>query len=286
MTDALAGNLYIADTYNCVIREVSAATGIINTVAGTGTCNFSGDGPAIQNNLDLPSGVWSDANGNLFIADTNNHRIRWVDLSGNMTTVAGDREPGATPATADRLLFNAELYYPGSGSGAGRRGRYSRRRSVQFPSAQNLRIRRARYLHRQSGFRHRAGGIDRHPAGADTECGRAPDHPELSRSAATFTEADDCGSSLANGKSCGIYIYFKPKAGGTRTGTLMIEDNGYLPGDFSTVNSTWTGIGVAISVTGGPLSLPTNWRRPPVPPQTITVTNVGSSAITMERYFA
>ncbi len=65
-----------------------------------------------------------------------------------------------------------------------------------------------------------------------------------------FTEADDCGSSLANGKSCGIYIYFKPKAGGTRTGTLMIEDNGYF-GDFSTVNLT--GIGSAISVTGGPL---------------------------------
>ncbi len=148
-TDA-AGNLYIADTYNCVIREVSAATGIINTVAGTGTCNFSGDGPAIQNNLDLPSGVWSDANGNLFIADTNNHRIRWVDLSGNMTTVAGDGTGGY--AGDGGPAFNAELYYP-SGVAQDAAG------DILVADQYNFRVRKIsafaglEYLHRQSGFR-------------------------------------------------------------------------------------------------------------------------------------
>jgi sugar lactone lactonase YvrE len=92
-----SGNIYVADTGNDCIREVFARTGIINTVAGTGTTlGYSGDnGLAVAATLDSPEGVAVDASGNLFIADTNNHRIREVTHgNGVITTVAGDGVAG------------------------------------------------------------------------------------------------------------------------------------------------------------------------------------------------
>jgi len=84
-----AGNLYIADTQNNRIRKVS--NGIITTVAGNGTAGISGGDnlPATSAELNIPSGVTVDSVGNLFIADTNNYRIRKVS-NGIITTVAGN----------------------------------------------------------------------------------------------------------------------------------------------------------------------------------------------------
>ncbi len=83
------GNLYIADTGNNRIRKIDAH-GTIQTVAGNGTAGFSGDGgPATEASLDGPFGVAIDPAGNLYIADTNNHRIREVDTKGAIHTVAG-----------------------------------------------------------------------------------------------------------------------------------------------------------------------------------------------------
>ena len=107
-----AGNLYIADSGNHVIRKVAAGTGTITTIAGTGTKGYSGDGgPATNAELHYPNAVDLDSAGNLYIADTQNHRIREVAAStGTITTVAGDGTPGYTgdggPATS------AELYSP------------------------------------------------------------------------------------------------------------------------------------------------------------------------------
>ena len=91
-----AGNVYIADTSNHRIRKVDAA-GIITTIAGTGEGDYSfgGDGgAATEAQLAYPSGVAADAAGNVYIADTSNHRIRKVDPAGTITTVAGSGEPG------------------------------------------------------------------------------------------------------------------------------------------------------------------------------------------------
>jgi RHS repeat-associated protein len=83
-------NLYIADTGNHRIRKVDTS-GIITTVAGNGYYGYSGDGwPAVWAQLFYPNDVDLDAGGNLYIADTNNHRIRKVDTSGIITTVAGN----------------------------------------------------------------------------------------------------------------------------------------------------------------------------------------------------
>jgi len=94
-----AGNLYIADTGNNVIRRISAATGNISTVSGSinGTAGFEGDGGLANSaELDSPEGITVDSGGNLFIADTANQRIRRVALpdqgapAGIITTVAGN----------------------------------------------------------------------------------------------------------------------------------------------------------------------------------------------------
>jgi uncharacterized protein (TIGR03437 family) len=83
-----AGNLYIADQANGHIRRVSGGT--ITTFAGNGAGAFSGDGgPATRASLNFPYGVGVDSAGNLYIADTENYRIRMVS-GGTITTVAGN----------------------------------------------------------------------------------------------------------------------------------------------------------------------------------------------------
>ena len=86
-----AGNLYIADSDNNVIRKVAAGTGVIATVAGTGTAGYSGDGkPATSAQLNFPESIALDSAGNLYIADTDNNVIRMVSATtGIITTFAG-----------------------------------------------------------------------------------------------------------------------------------------------------------------------------------------------------
>jgi sugar lactone lactonase YvrE len=107
-----AHNLYIADTYNNRIRKVSAASGIITTVAGNGTGGGAGDnGPATSAELNYPSAVAVDSVGNLYIADTSNNRIRKVEASGGIiATVAGDGTAGYSGDNG--LATSAELNYP------------------------------------------------------------------------------------------------------------------------------------------------------------------------------
>lgn len=82
-------NIYIADESNSRIRRVDGVTHVITTVAGNGAFTFSGDGIATQNSLSSPQGVASDVNGNIFISDTSNEILRWVDPAGTMLTFAG-----------------------------------------------------------------------------------------------------------------------------------------------------------------------------------------------------
>lgn len=99
------GNLYIADTHNHRIRKLSLTTGDISTIAGS-SAGLSGDnGPATAAQLNLPTALALDGNGNLYIADTQNHRIRKLNLgSGIIITVAGNSTQGFSgdggPATA------------------------------------------------------------------------------------------------------------------------------------------------------------------------------------------
>jgi hypothetical protein len=101
-----SGNVYIADTGDNKVREVSAATGSISRIAGngyacstaTGTC---GDGPiATGGNLSYPRGVAVDDLGFVYIADTGDHKVREVAVGGAMWTIAGDGTACATATAA------------------------------------------------------------------------------------------------------------------------------------------------------------------------------------------
>ena len=87
-----AGNLYIADTNNNVVRKVNLTTGAIATAAGTGAPGYTGDGAlAPAATLNSPEGVAVDAAGDLYIADTNNDAVREVlAATGKIATIAGD----------------------------------------------------------------------------------------------------------------------------------------------------------------------------------------------------
>ena len=105
-----AGNVYIADTGNHRIRKVSG--GLISTVAGDGTAGFSGDhGPATSARLSYPSDVAIDAAGNLYIADTGNHRVRKVS-GGLIDTIAGNGVEGS--AGDEGAAGEAQLALPTS----------------------------------------------------------------------------------------------------------------------------------------------------------------------------
>ncbi|CAK8718667.1 hypothetical protein GCAAIG_08125 [Candidatus Electronema halotolerans] len=85
-----AGNFFIADPVHDRIRKVNSS-GVITTVAGTGSSGYSGDGgPAIEARLNSPTDVALDQAGNLFICDEYNSRIRKIDPNGIITTVAGN----------------------------------------------------------------------------------------------------------------------------------------------------------------------------------------------------
>jgi len=113
-----AGNLYIADTVNQRIRMVNTK-GIISTVAGRGTVSAIGDGgPAVNAGLSSPAAVAFDAVGNLFIAEGN--RIRKVNTSGIISTIAGNNSSGATgdggPATSATLATPQGVIVDGLGN--------------------------------------------------------------------------------------------------------------------------------------------------------------------------
>ena len=100
------GNLYVADAGNSVIRRI-AVDGTINTVAGNGNPKFAGDnGPAISAQID-PVAVAVDSHGNLYVADGFNYRIRKIDTSGIITTIAGNGMEGNSGDTGPAL--NAQI---------------------------------------------------------------------------------------------------------------------------------------------------------------------------------
>src|SRR5205814_7961110 len=99
-------DLYIADTGNHEIRKVSAATGIITTVAGNGSPGSSGDaGAATSARLNSPRGIAVAANGDFYIGDRSNNKVRKVTaLTGLITTYAGTGTAGYSGDGGSALL--------------------------------------------------------------------------------------------------------------------------------------------------------------------------------------
>ncbi len=122
-----SNNIYIADTYDHRIRIVSAATGIISAFAGNGGACLDptracGDGQlAVNANLRRPQGVWVDSSNNVYIADTQDHRLRFVNASTQIiNTMAGTGHQGfagdGQQATAAQLNVPVGVFVDGSGT--------------------------------------------------------------------------------------------------------------------------------------------------------------------------
>ena len=107
-----AGDLFIADSDNYVVREVNTS-GVISTVAGNHTYGYSGNGgPATSAELSYPNDIAFNASGDMFIADESNNVIREVNLAGVISTVAGNTTAGNTGDGGPALT--AELHSPTS----------------------------------------------------------------------------------------------------------------------------------------------------------------------------
>jgi hypothetical protein len=115
-----AGNMYIPDYNDHRIRKVSTS-GVITTIAGNGSAGYSGDGgPALSALLNQPMGLSFNAAGELFFADSHNDRVRKIDITGTITTVAGTglhtSGPDGSPATASSIGFPTSTIHDASGN--------------------------------------------------------------------------------------------------------------------------------------------------------------------------
>lgn len=100
-----AGNVYVADTGNHCVRVISS-DGQVSTLAGAKEPSYA-DGQGAEARFSFPAGIAVDGDGNLYVADTANHRIRKITPDGAVTTVAGSGEPGGADGPALEAQFRA-----------------------------------------------------------------------------------------------------------------------------------------------------------------------------------
>ena len=244
-----AGNIYIADTGNNVIRRITAATGVITTIAGNGSAAFAGDGGAATlASLNAPTRVVVDAAGDLYITDAGNNRIRFVSFaSGNISTIAGTGTP-ATPFTGDGGLATAgTLNAPGglvldaldnayiADTGDNRVARVNEQTTLLNFGGSNQGITSAAQSVTVTNF----GNLSLTLSKIAVPSGFAQVASGGSDCSATTT--------LAAGSSCVIAVAFTPTAPGNYSASVTLTDNA-LNNTASTQSFTVTGVGDSVSV--------------------------------------
>jgi streptogramin lyase len=108
LTVDVAGNIYVADTGNHAIRKITPA-GTVTTLAGTAGHSGAMDGMGTAASFNSPQGIAVDSNGNVYVADTNNHVIRKIDSTGAVTTFAGS---STMTGSSDGSGTAARFYFP------------------------------------------------------------------------------------------------------------------------------------------------------------------------------
>jgi sugar lactone lactonase YvrE len=260
-----AGNLYIADSYNCLIREVTAATGTITTVAGTTTgagtsanCGSSGDGGAATGaELSSPYGVAVDSAGDIYIADFDNQRIRKVNGAGTINTVAGTGTAGSGgdggPATSAGFFAPDAVTVDPAGN-------------LYIADEGNDRIRKVNVTSSALSFpgTTTAGNTSSPLSVVVSDVGNA--NLNVGSSAFVFptnfqsgTVSDPCGTTLLVGYDCNLGVEFAPTTpGNPLTGTLTASatnnafDASQLMVSLSGVSQAST---VSVTITSSPTGL-------------------------------
>jgi trimeric autotransporter adhesin len=255
-----AGNLYIADSGNQRIRVVSAATGLITTIAGDGTGGFSGDnGAATSAELNNPDSVAVDGAGDIYIADTLNNRIRMVSAAtGTITTIAGNGTLGSSGNNG--AATGAELHTP---------------ISVALDSVGNLYIADSlNFVVREVEVTMPAtltfltptvvgttDSTDGPQTIAVSNIGNALltfQAPPSVATGFTLDSSSTCpsGSSatLAMGANCTVAVDFAPTMSGNIAGSLVVTDNTLNVGapSFATQSIALSGVGIMASAPTAP----------------------------------
>ena len=106
--DGTTGNLYVADSFNNVIRKITSA-GVVTTFAGTGASTPVTDGPATSATFYRPKALAVDYNGNIYVADIGNNMIRVISPAGIVTTLAGNGTASTVNGTGTAATFNAPI---------------------------------------------------------------------------------------------------------------------------------------------------------------------------------
>jgi hypothetical protein len=255
-----SGNIFFSDEGNNRIREVVAATGNIQTVAGNGTAGFSGDsGPATSAELYGPVGVFVDGSGNIFIADATNYRIREVlAATGNIQTVAGNGTIGFSgdggPATSAEVNFALSV----SGDHQG---------NLFFSDRINNRIRKIT-------------GIVTGPPATIVASGGTPQSAAVNTAFAaplSATVTDAFGNLVA-----GVVVTFSAPAngasgtfvGGSATATVVTNAQGIATSPAFTANTTVGGPYNVTAVVAG-VAAPANFSltNNPGPPASVTASS-------------
>jgi hypothetical protein len=245
-TDA-AGNVYIADQYNHRIRKVNTS-GTVSTYAGNGSAGYEGDGGlAYQTSLYYPTGVAVDGAGDVIIGDYDNERVRLVDQSGIIHTIAGNGTAGFKGN--DVLGTLAELYQPW-GIGVDPSG------NIYVADYQNWLIRKINALTILNSapssllFGTVTKGMTSDPIALTLSANGTVNIGSITPSA-QFKETDDCPSTLNSGQTCIVDVQFAPTTAGTVNGTLTIS----YPGFFApSLVVPLQGTATALSVSPNPLA--------------------------------
>ena len=279
-----AGNTFIADAGDNLIRRVDATSGVITAVAGNGTWGYSGDaGLATAAMLASPQGIAVDAAGNLYIADYGNNAIRLVSASSQkITTIAGRGSTGYYGDGGDPTV--AFLSNP---------------TSVTLDESGNLYI--ADYgnnVVRQVSVAAWPVVLASEPMGAISPALLVSPvsigNQTLNLSAIAFTGnftqstsgASDCAAAtaLTAGSSCSIAVVFEPSQSGPANGTMGLTTNSLNTSTVKTVNLSGTGLAggapvatlsaSSLTFTGQAIGMTSK-------AQTVTLSNTGSSSFSI-----
>jgi hypothetical protein len=272
------GNIYFSEwNGGCRIREIVAQTGIIQTVAGDGSCGYTGDGPAIGNSIYYNYST-VDANGNIFLTDWGYHILRWVTPSGQMLTFGG--QEGIAGFSGDGGSALKATFYQPSGIARDSAG------NTYVADYQNLRIRQISPF---AGYGLSAGSLlfETQPAGtvsdfqAVTVSAIGPTTISGISVTAGFNEIDDCvGQALNANQTCEIDVYFQPSAAGKVNGSLTISSNAFLAANPNKIFLSGTASGLTLTGTTAFGNEPL--KNPVV--HTLTLTNSGS-AVTLSKIY-
>ncbi len=242
-----AGNIYFSEWNNaCRIREIVAQSGIIQTVAGSGSCGNTGDGPAIGNAIfDTFSTV--DPNGNLFMADYQYSIVRWVTPSGQMLTYGGTT--GTNGFTGDGGPALSATFENPEGIARDSSG------NTYVADYNNWRIRQITPF---AGYGLSSEGVlfETQPAGTVSDfqpvtvSAIGPTTISAIAITAGFSEIDDCvGQPLTANQTCEIDVYFQPTAAGKVNGSLTISSNAFLAANPNKVTLSGTASGLTLTGT-------------------------------------